>query len=53
MTLHWERLIDRSLAGQATEELAIFRDTPGRKTIDGCVLPTAEIILNGGVPAPV
>lgn len=42
---HWERLIDRSLAGEATEEGAVFRFSPGWQSINGCVLPTVEVMI--------
>jgi hypothetical protein len=41
----WEQIIDRALAGEVPEEAAVFQFAPGLEMIDGCVMPTLEVIL--------
>ncbi len=45
MVSYWESIIDRTLAGESTQETGWFRFEPGFQTINGCVMPLLEIIL--------
>lgn len=45
MVARWERVIDRALAGESTEEVAAFRFAPGFEALDGAILPTVEILV--------
>jgi hypothetical protein len=43
MVGRWETIVDRLLAGEVPEEVAVFQFAPGLDTIDGSVMPTVEI----------
>src|SRR6185312_8501793 len=45
MVAYWESIIDRTLAGEMTQEAGWFTFQPGLETIGGCLMPMLEIIL--------
>lgn len=45
MVARWERIIECSLAGEPTEEVAESRFAPGFETLDGAILPMVEILI--------
>lgn len=45
MVARWERMIDRALANEPTEEVAGFRFEQGCEALDGGIMPTVEILV--------
>ncbi|QEH34859.1 hypothetical protein OJF2_34040 [Aquisphaera giovannonii] len=45
MVARWERIVDRTLAGEPVDEVAGFRFQPGFEALDGAVMPTVEILI--------
>ncbi len=41
----WERIVEEALAGSVPEEAKALEFWPGLDTIDGCVMPTIELIV--------
>ncbi len=45
MVGRWERIVDRTLAGEPTEVISASRFAPGFEALDGGILPTVEILI--------